>query len=71
MDRRPRRREAPGPQRRRLGDGLEILASDDVLPLYASADGGWLLRQSGKLREADPVRDCPAWLLNGPFGARW
>jgi hypothetical protein len=50
--------------------GLQILDSGDVLPLWAQSADGWLLRQSGKLREPDPVRDCSAWLLNGPFGAK-
>jgi hypothetical protein len=58
-------------KRRRLADGLEVLASDDVLPLWAQSADGWLLRQSGKIREPDPVKDIPAWLLNGPFGAQW
>jgi hypothetical protein len=57
-------------RRHQLAEGLQVLASDDVLPLSASSPDRWTLRQSGSIREPDPVRDCPAWLL-GVFGAKW
>jgi hypothetical protein len=60
----------PALKRHRLGDGLEILGTDDALPLWAATADGWLLRQQGKIREPDPIRDCPGWLLEA-FGAKW
>jgi hypothetical protein len=57
-------------RRHGLGDGLGVLGSDDVVPLWASTPDNWTLKQSGSVREPDPVRDCPAWLLE-VFGARW
>jgi hypothetical protein len=57
-------------KRHALGEGLEILGSADVLPLWASTPDGFRLRQTGSIREPDPLRDCPAWLLQA-FGARW
>jgi hypothetical protein len=57
-------------RRRVLGDGLQVLGSDDVLPLWAATGDNWKLKQSGSIREPDPVRDCPGWLLE-TFGAKW
>jgi hypothetical protein len=56
--------------RHALGDGLQLLASDDVLPLWAATPDNWKLKQSGSIREPDPVRDIPGWLLE-VFGAKW
>jgi hypothetical protein len=57
-------------KRHALAEGLEILASSDVLPLWASTPDNWTLKQNSSIREPDPLRDCPAWLLQ-VFGAKW
>jgi hypothetical protein len=60
----------PALRRHPLAEGLEVLGSDDVLPLWATTADNWTLRQSGSIRQPNPVTDCPAWLLER-FGAKW
>jgi hypothetical protein len=60
----------PALERRDLATGVAVLASDDVVPLWAAAPDRWTLTQDGSIREPDPVRDYPSWLLEW-FGAKW
>lgn len=60
----------PGLKHRQLAAGLAVLGTDEVVPLWAASSDGFVLRQDGSVRQANPVTDCPPWLLES-FGAKW
>jgi hypothetical protein len=56
---------------RELSPGLAVLASTEVVPLWASLPDGSVLRQDGRVREPDPVTDLPRWLLEVFGVSKW
>jgi hypothetical protein len=56
---------------REFGDGLEVLGGEEVVPLWAPAPDGSLLRQDGRVREPGPVTDIPRWLLETFGVSKW